>query len=184
MRALTTRVEWLNAKAGASQAEVTDRSVWDWFAGSCSCRLPPGECRRIFETPHRMAQRRPRGLLERRGARACALAQRGNRRLPFAPVADGDSDLEPISNDLRLLALHQFPWRCNLRPTSDNPAAGRSRREFARSLAAIERSDEQNQLVYDADGQNFKGTTAADSPSRACHKKRIHGLGIGRARDA
>ena len=45
MRALTTRVEWLKANAGTSQAEVTDRSAWDWYAESCSCGLPPGECR-------------------------------------------------------------------------------------------------------------------------------------------
>ena len=45
MRALTTRVEWLKARVSTSQAEVTDRSAWDWFAESCSCGLPPGECR-------------------------------------------------------------------------------------------------------------------------------------------
>jgi hypothetical protein len=44
MRALTTRVEWLMARAGTFRAEVTDRSAWDWFAGSCSCGLPPGDC--------------------------------------------------------------------------------------------------------------------------------------------
>jgi hypothetical protein len=45
MRALTARVEWLKARAGTFRAEVTDRSAWDWFAGSCSCGLPPGDCR-------------------------------------------------------------------------------------------------------------------------------------------
>ena len=137
---------------GTAQAEVTDRSPWDWYAESCSCGQPPGECRahprgrpsqrppagdwrvwayvagrgagktragacwvqhrvearhhearlpdrpdrrrhprrdgrgpvrparhraamvpasvRIVETPRPMAQRRPGGLLERRGARA------------------------------------------------------------------------------------------------------------------
>ena len=45
MRALSTRVEWLKAKEGASQPEVTDWSAWDWFAKSCSYGLPPGECR-------------------------------------------------------------------------------------------------------------------------------------------
>jgi hypothetical protein len=44
MRALTTRVEWLKARAGTSQSEMIDRSAWDWHAGSCSCDLPPGEC--------------------------------------------------------------------------------------------------------------------------------------------
>jgi hypothetical protein len=45
MRALTSRVEWLKARAGTFQVEVTDRSAWDWYADSCSCGLPPGECR-------------------------------------------------------------------------------------------------------------------------------------------
>jgi len=27
------------------QAAVTDRSPWDWYAESCSCGQPPGECR-------------------------------------------------------------------------------------------------------------------------------------------
>jgi hypothetical protein len=42
MRALTTRVNWLKAKAGTPHAEVTDRSAWDWYAGSCLRGLPPG----------------------------------------------------------------------------------------------------------------------------------------------
>ena len=42
MRGPATRVNWLKAKAGKSHAEVTDRSAWDWYAGSCSCGLPPG----------------------------------------------------------------------------------------------------------------------------------------------
>ncbi len=39
------RVAWLRAHAGASAAERIDRSPWDWYAESCSCGLPPGECR-------------------------------------------------------------------------------------------------------------------------------------------
>jgi hypothetical protein len=45
MRALTTRVEWLKARAGTFRAEVTDRSAWHWYADSCLCSLPAGECR-------------------------------------------------------------------------------------------------------------------------------------------
>jgi len=30
---------------GMPQAAVTDRSPWDWYAESCSCGQPPGECR-------------------------------------------------------------------------------------------------------------------------------------------
>jgi hypothetical protein len=59
MRALTTRVEWLKARAGKSRPEVTDRSAWDWYAGSCSCGLPAGECR--VHPRARLTQRPPAG---------------------------------------------------------------------------------------------------------------------------
>ena len=39
MPALAPRVKWLMANAGTHQAEATDRSAWDWYAGSCSCGL-------------------------------------------------------------------------------------------------------------------------------------------------
>jgi hypothetical protein len=53
------RVAWLRAHAGVSAAEVVDRSPWDWYAESCSCGLPPGECR---EHPRgRPSQRPPHG---------------------------------------------------------------------------------------------------------------------------
>ena len=29
----------------AAPAELIDRSAWDWYAESCPCGLPPGECR-------------------------------------------------------------------------------------------------------------------------------------------
>jgi hypothetical protein len=59
MRALETRVEWLRARVSTSQAEVVDRSAWNWFAGSCSCGLPPGECR--THPRARTTQRPPAG---------------------------------------------------------------------------------------------------------------------------
>ena len=40
-------------------AEVTDRSPWDWYAESCSCGLPPGECR--AHPRARTSQRPPAG---------------------------------------------------------------------------------------------------------------------------
>jgi hypothetical protein len=42
MRGQEARVAWLRAHAGASAAEVTDRSPWDWYAESCGCGLPHG----------------------------------------------------------------------------------------------------------------------------------------------
>jgi len=44
MSALATRVERLEAKSGTSPPEVTDRSAWDWYADSCPCSRPAGEC--------------------------------------------------------------------------------------------------------------------------------------------
>ena len=40
-------------------AEVIDRSPWDWYAQSCSCGLPPGECR-ASPSPHEPAPARRR----------------------------------------------------------------------------------------------------------------------------
>ncbi len=33
------------ARAGTFRVEVTDRSAWHWYADSCLCSLPAGECR-------------------------------------------------------------------------------------------------------------------------------------------
>jgi hypothetical protein len=59
MRTLATRVEWLKARAGTFRAEVTDRSAWDWYADSCPCSLPAGECR--THPRARSTQRPPAG---------------------------------------------------------------------------------------------------------------------------
>ena len=40
-------------------AELIDRSAWDWYAESCSCGLPPGECR--AHPRARPSQRPPAG---------------------------------------------------------------------------------------------------------------------------
>jgi hypothetical protein len=42
--ALATRVERLEADPSRSRPEMTDRSAWDWYAESCPCGLPAGEC--------------------------------------------------------------------------------------------------------------------------------------------
>src|SRR5260370_26315627 len=59
MGGLETRSGGADGRAGTAQAEVTDRTPWDWYAQSCPCGLPPGECR---EHPRaRMSQRPPEG---------------------------------------------------------------------------------------------------------------------------
>ncbi len=40
-----TRLLRIEARRRPVGAEVTDRSPWDWYGQSCSCGLPPGECR-------------------------------------------------------------------------------------------------------------------------------------------
>ena len=51
-------------------AAVADRSPWDWYAGSCSCGLPPGDCRaRPGSRSSAAARRRLAGLGVRGRAR-------------------------------------------------------------------------------------------------------------------
>ena len=59
MTRLTTRLARAKARLGAVQAEVTDRSPWDWYAESCSCSMPPGDCR--VHPRARATQRPPTG---------------------------------------------------------------------------------------------------------------------------
>jgi hypothetical protein len=44
MRALETRVDWLEADDGTPEPDVTDRSAWDSYAVLCPCGRPAGEC--------------------------------------------------------------------------------------------------------------------------------------------
>ena len=39
-----TRLRRIEARRRPAAAAVDDRSRWDWYAESCSCGLPPGEC--------------------------------------------------------------------------------------------------------------------------------------------
>ena len=62
-----TRVLRVEARRRPATAMVTDRSAWDWYAESCPCGLPAGECRahpRARPTPAA-----PRGRLAGLGLR-------------------------------------------------------------------------------------------------------------------
>jgi len=59
MPGLETRATRADARAGTAQAEVTDRSPWDWYAESCPCGVPPGEC--LAHPRARTSQRPPDG---------------------------------------------------------------------------------------------------------------------------
>jgi terminase large subunit-like protein len=52
------RIHRLAARAHPGIADVADRSRWDWYAESCPCALPAGECR---EHPRARAAQRPPG---------------------------------------------------------------------------------------------------------------------------
>jgi hypothetical protein len=57
--ALVTRAKRVKARSGRFQPVSTDRSPWDWYAESCACGLPPGECR--AHPRARPTQRAPTG---------------------------------------------------------------------------------------------------------------------------
>ncbi len=59
MSALATRIARLEAKVGTSRPDVTDRSAWDWYADSCPCGRPAGEC--SIHPRARSTQRPPPG---------------------------------------------------------------------------------------------------------------------------
>ncbi len=53
------RVARVEARRRPLAAAMTDRSLWDWYGESCSCGLPPGECRQHPRA--RATQRPPKG---------------------------------------------------------------------------------------------------------------------------
>ena len=61
MSGLETRIARLKATGRRARPlpVVTDRSPWDWYAESCSCGLPPGDCR--AHPRARPSQRPPAG---------------------------------------------------------------------------------------------------------------------------
>jgi hypothetical protein len=59
MATLKARVDWLAAKGGTLRHDLVDPSIWDWYADSCPCGLPTGECR--IHPRARSTQRPPAG---------------------------------------------------------------------------------------------------------------------------
>jgi hypothetical protein len=59
MATLKARVDWLAAKGGTLRPDLVDHSIWDWYADSCPCGLPAGECR--IHPRARSTQRPPAG---------------------------------------------------------------------------------------------------------------------------
>ena len=59
MIGLERRIARAEARLGKARARVTDRTSWDWYAESCPCGQPPGEC--PSHPRARMSQRPPQG---------------------------------------------------------------------------------------------------------------------------
>ena len=57
--ALVARARRVKTRAGRISPVLTDRSPWDWYAESCACGLPAGECR--VHPRARPTQRAPAG---------------------------------------------------------------------------------------------------------------------------
>jgi len=56
---METRLARVKAGLDPRAADLTDRSPWDWYAQSCPCGLPPGDCR--AHPRARTSQRPPAG---------------------------------------------------------------------------------------------------------------------------
>jgi hypothetical protein len=56
---METRLARSKAGLGPPPAEIIDTVPWDWYAETCSCGLPPGECR--VHPRARPTQRPPEG---------------------------------------------------------------------------------------------------------------------------
>jgi hypothetical protein len=59
MKALKTQVKRIERRVGKARPDVADRSPWDWYAESCPCGLPPGQC--ALHPRARPTQRPPGG---------------------------------------------------------------------------------------------------------------------------
>ncbi len=73
-----------------AEAEVADPSAWDWYAQSCSCGVPPGECR---EHPRARISQRPPGATGESGLTWPAAAPA--RPAPGLPGFSSGSTTEP-----------------------------------------------------------------------------------------
>jgi len=56
---MAARIARVKSRLGIARPEVIDRSVWDWYAQSCPCGQPPGDCR--AHPRARTTQRPPEG---------------------------------------------------------------------------------------------------------------------------
>jgi Terminase large subunit, T4likevirus-type, N-terminal len=102
---LETRVTKAKAMARPAPTRVTDRTPWEWYAPTCPCGLPPGECR--AHPRARVTQRPPEGdwrvwsYVAGRGAgKTRAGAEWMQRRVEDGTMKQGCL-IAPTANDIR-----------------------------------------------------------------------------------
>jgi hypothetical protein len=88
------RIERLEARTLARCEVVTDPSPWDWYAPSCPCGVPPGECR---EHPRCVRLKEAFGNYCRQ--------RRGSEWIDFPADGNPEEDM----TDARLLSDHHPP---------------------------------------------------------------------------
>jgi len=102
---LDSRIVKLESSKDGETAQITDRLAWDWYAESCSCGVPAGECR--AHPRGRPSQRPPSGdwrvwaYVAGRGARktragACWVQHRVEQGLMKVGCL-----IAPTANDIR-----------------------------------------------------------------------------------
>jgi phage terminase large subunit-like protein len=129
---LGTRISRADVALGPASNPVSDRSAWDWYAPTCPCGLPPGECR--AHPRARDTQRPPEGdwrvwgYVAGRGAgKTRAGAEWIQRR-----VEEGEMNLgcliAPTSNDIRDVMVEGPSGLLNIAPPWMRPRFEPSKR--------------------------------------------------------
>jgi phage terminase large subunit-like protein len=132
MPEIDSRITRADARIGTSPAEVTDRSPWDWYAPSCPCGLPSGECR--VHPRARPTQRPPEGdwrvwgYVAGRGAgKTRAGAEWIQRRVEQGAMNLGCL-IAPTSNDIRDVMVEGPSGLLNVAPPWMRPRFEPSKR--------------------------------------------------------
>jgi phage terminase large subunit-like protein len=120
VRSGETRIERLEARALAHCELVTDPSRWDWYAPSCPCGVPAGEC---SEHPRARATQRPPegdwrvwGYVAGRGSgKTRAGAEWIQRRVEDGTMQQGCL-IAPTSNDIRDVIVEGQSGLLNVAP--------------------------------------------------------------------
>lgn len=132
MKALDTRFEWVKAHFRVASSGAFDRTLRDWYARSCPCGLPPGECR--VHPRARPTQMPPGGdwrvwgYVAGRGAgKTRAGAQWIQRRVEDGSMKRGCL-IAPTANDIRDVMVEGASGLLNVAPPWCQPKFEPSKR--------------------------------------------------------